>query len=426
MHRVLRSLTLAAIVTVIGGGAAWALSPDDAIYLTEQGVDDEVIIAKICADGEAWDLSADDLVYLRDQYVDEDVIEALIDPAGAADRYGFVLGDGDRYDDSHPRTAYVYSLGYYYGPIARNYFCDPFFYSYLYCDRFSFGFSYWPTYYADYCFPYYYGYYAYPYFYYPSTSYYYGYNYCGSYYDRYRTRYRDGYTGGNVRWRNWSDRGQLAQGIDRPRGDWRVESPRNRSGGDLNDGDRLRNRTRTRDPIANDNPGRRAGSNRTWIPRTRDDIQRRGNIRGPDELQRPRRMQNGWVRRGETSTDPGQQTSRGARIIRGRESTGDRGRSRTRNPDDFRRGNQPERGESPRGVERRRFDPGRGNGRGEARGWARRDDGSQGRSEPSRAPAERSPPPENGRGDSGRGESSRGDNGHGWGQGNRGGGGHHR
>jgi hypothetical protein len=212
MYRALRSLALAAFVATFaaagGSVAAWALSPDDAIYLTGEGVSDDVIIAKICADGEAWDLTTDDISDLRDEGVTDDVVEALIDPAAAADRYGFRLGDGDRYANEATHTPYVFSSGYYYGPIARAYFYDPFFYSYMYCDGFSFSFSSWPSYYAGYCWPYAYGFYGYPYFYGARTSFYSGYAFCGPSYRDYRVRYRDGFADrGNVRWRNWDGAG---------------------------------------------------------------------------------------------------------------------------------------------------------------------------------------------------------------------------
>jgi len=256
MHRALRTLALAAFVATLasaGAAAAWAMSPDDAIYLTQQDLDDDVIIAKICADGEAWDLTAEDIAYLRDEGVDEDVIEALIDPASAADRYGFRLGDGDRYDDQPYHTAYVFSCGYYYGPIARAYFYDPFFYPYLYCDRFAFSFSYWPSYYAGFYYPYAYGYYAYPYFSCARSSFYSSYDFCGPSYRDYRVRYRDGFADrGNVRWRSWdgSGSGRVADGGKRlnvggaverrmRNGDGIAQAPSRRG----DDGARFRRRT---------------------------------------------------------------------------------------------------------------------------------------------------------------------------------------
>jgi hypothetical protein len=314
------------------------MSPDDAIYLTQQDLDDDVIIAKICADGEAWDLSAEDIAYLRDEGVDDDVIEALIDPAAAADRYGFRLGDGDAYDDQETHTPYVFSSGYYYGPIARAYFYDPFFYPYLYCDRFAFSFSYWPSYYAGYYWPYSYGFYAYPYFSCARSSFYSSYSYCGPSYRDYRTRYRDGFADrGNVRWRNWdsSRTGRVADGGKR-----------------LNVGGSVERRMRTGDGIAQA-PSRREGApsrrradlGRITDGETRARVERRGTWtpRGGSAVRREtsERMGRAWrgsrdqVDRPDRSSmrrfEPAPRGGSSARIFRG----GDRA-SRGESPPSFR------------------------------------------------------------------------------------------
>lgn len=240
MRRSWRSLLLAAFFAAIAVPSAWALTPDDAIDLSQQGAADETIIAKICADGDAWDLSADDIAYLREQGVSEDVIDALIDPERAAEEFGFTLGDGNADEDYGPRTAYVYSLGYYYGPLSRYYFCDPFFYSYYSCSDFAFSYSYWPTYYSTYCHPYYYGFYPYPYFVYPSTSFYYGFSYCGpSYTAFYHSRIRGGgHRFGNVRYRDWDGNGQVSYRSGKP--DEPRYRSRNGEGGRIDRGAGLR------------------------------------------------------------------------------------------------------------------------------------------------------------------------------------------
>ena len=226
MCRVMRRLFAIALLATLGATGAWALTPDDAIRLTEKGVDDLTILAKICSDAEAWDLTADDIVYLRDLGVSNEIIQALIDPAAAASTYGFTLGDATQGGaagneapaESGGSTAYVYSLGYYYGPLSRFYYCDPYFHTYMYSSGFSFGFSYWPWYYASSYWPYSYGYYPYPYFWYPCDSYYYGYGYCGSYYPTYYGSPPPGSGSyyGDVRWRDGADHGPPAFGSEKP------------------------------------------------------------------------------------------------------------------------------------------------------------------------------------------------------------------
>jgi hypothetical protein len=189
-----RLLLLVALALVAAGysSPARALSPEDAIYLTQQGVGDEVIIAKICADAEGWDLTSDEIAYLREKGVSREVVEALIDPAGAAERYGFTLGNPNARPESHPdnygwgtpSTSLVFSLGYYYGPLGVHYFYDPYFYPYYCSPGWAFSFGYWPAYYQATYFPYHCGYYPYPYYWYTS-GYYCGYKYYGPAYPYY-------------------------------------------------------------------------------------------------------------------------------------------------------------------------------------------------------------------------------------------------
>src|SRR5262245_57123585 len=223
MQRALRRLVTAAFVAAFfvlaNAAASWALSPDDAIELTKQGTSDDVIIAKICSDAEAWDLTSDDIKYLQDKGVSDDVVQALIDPQAASEKYGYQLGEGNPDEDqeqppdeaqlpSTDSTPYVFTPGYYYGPLARAYFYDPFFYPYMYSPGFAFSIGIgWPTFYASYYYPYYYGYYGYPYFCCAQGSYYYGGGYCGTGYNSYRSYYLSGghpYGGGTVSWHDWS------------------------------------------------------------------------------------------------------------------------------------------------------------------------------------------------------------------------------
>ena len=192
MRASLLRLALAAAIGLLAS-PAFALSPDDAMYLTKEGVDDQVIIAKICADAEGWDLTAEEIAHLRDKGVSREVVEALIDPEGASKRWGYTLGDPDAKPESYPdnysegtsSTSLVFSLGYYYGPLGVHYFYDPYFYSFYCSPWFGFSFSYWPSYYRATYFPYHCGYYSYPYYYYGGPSYYCGYPYYGPAYPYY-------------------------------------------------------------------------------------------------------------------------------------------------------------------------------------------------------------------------------------------------
>lgn len=222
LHRITAAVSLAAVIALGSAATSWALSPDDAIELTKQGTSDDVIIAKICSDAEAWDLTADDIKYLQDKGVSDDVVQALIDPQAASEKYGYQLGEGNPSEDQQDQdqnpdeaqlpstdtTPYVFTPGYYYGPLARAYFYDPFFYPYMYSSGFAFSIGIgWPAFYASYYYPYPYGYYGYPYFSCAHGSAYYGGGYCGSGYSGYRAYYQGGghpYGGGTLTWHDWS------------------------------------------------------------------------------------------------------------------------------------------------------------------------------------------------------------------------------
>lgn len=216
MRKFLFVLALAMLTAGLASPAL-ALNPEDAVYLTKEGVEDQVIIAKICADAEGWDLTAEEIAYLRDQGVSREVVEALIDPAGAAERYGFTLGNPEASPESYPdnyasgtsSTSLVFSFGYYYGPLGVHYFNDPYFYSYYCSPYWGFSYSYWPYYYRTNYFPYHYGYYAYPYYAYTGGSYYCGYPYYGSAYPKYCAAplpaSYTGYVNEPVRWREGAD-----------------------------------------------------------------------------------------------------------------------------------------------------------------------------------------------------------------------------
>jgi len=257
--RLLR-LALTAALLVVGAGVSHALTPDDAIYLSQEGVDPEIIIAKICADAEAWDLTAEEIVYLAEEGVSLDVINALIDPVSAAEKWGFTLGEPDVYiqegeetyaeEGYYPDDGYyieesggsslIFSLGYYNGPLAVHYFSHPYFYPYMYTNGFAFSYSYWPAYYRSYYYPWSCGYYPYPYYAYGDGSYYHGDAYVGyyqhNYYGDHGTRVHEV---GDVAYRGWSDERERKAA-------WRSDKPpnpviRDGSSEKLADGYRSRN-----------------------------------------------------------------------------------------------------------------------------------------------------------------------------------------
>jgi hypothetical protein len=218
--------TLVAVALTLAATAAFAIEYDDVIGLTKQGVSDRTIVELIVKDGRAFEMNEDEIAGLRDEDVSEDVIQAMLDPSYGQDWLdGKITGDDDQYyndDDSDGystsldraygqgyndgrSTALVYSFGYYYGPLARYYYCDPFYYPFWYSGLYAS--SYWPSYCAFYYRPAYSWYGAYPYNYYNYDSY-----YCYTWYDPGYYSYR-GYSvrpGGRTIWDNgprWRDGG---------------------------------------------------------------------------------------------------------------------------------------------------------------------------------------------------------------------------
>src|SRR5689334_13224499 len=167
-----------ALALTFAATAAFAIDYDDVIGLTNQNVSKRTIIELIVKDGRAFDMTDDEIADLRDEGVDEDVIQAMLDPSFGEDWLdGKVTGRDystklDRaykagYEDG--RTSLVYSFGYYYGPLSRYYYDDPFYYSFWYS---GYGLSYWPSYCAYYYRPAYAWYCPYPYNWYNYDSYY--------------------------------------------------------------------------------------------------------------------------------------------------------------------------------------------------------------------------------------------------------------
>ena len=186
------------LATVLAASAAWAVDYDTIFELTQRNVDERTIVQLIVDDGRAFELSDEEIVDLRVAGVSEHVIDAMIDPAAgkawlAGDVFeglGETLGGGETgngyrssLDEEYGQgevagdgsTPLVFSFGYYYGPLSRYYYDDPYYFPFWSAGYAS---SYWPSYYA-------YGwrpaddeYYAYPYNWYEYSSY-----YCHTYYD---------------------------------------------------------------------------------------------------------------------------------------------------------------------------------------------------------------------------------------------------
>lgn len=170
-------------------GPAYAIEYHEIFEMTEQGASDEEIVRLIVEDGRGFEMNEDEIADLRDAGVSEIVIDAMLDPSvGLAwleddDRYydddgGYSSSLDEAYGQGYRdgrRTALVYSFGYYYGPLARYYYDDPFYYSFWHA---GYAYSYWPSYYAYWYRPAYSYYYSYPYNWYNYSSY-----YCHTYYD---------------------------------------------------------------------------------------------------------------------------------------------------------------------------------------------------------------------------------------------------
>jgi hypothetical protein len=334
-------LALTATLLLLGSSAAHALTPDDAIYLSQQGVDPEIIIAKICADAEAWDLTAEEIVYLAEEGVSLDVINALIDPVSAAEKWGFTLGEPDIYleeEDGYYTeeegyylgedvgSSLIFSLGFYYGPLSVHYFSHPYFYPYMYCNGFAFSYSYWPVYYRNYYYPYGCGYYPYPYHAYGPGSYYCGDVYVGHYQHNYY-----GYHGsrryaevGDIRYRDWQGEGTrlAAYRSDKPP----YPEIRGESNGrkDLNDS-RYRTRQRT-DRIDGEKGSRRGDDTAGPQPGDRR-VGRDGGLGNGNPGNEVVRTDRGSRREGTKGALPIEDLGRGSR------RAGEKGTLATREPD---------------------------------------------------------------------------------------------
>jgi hypothetical protein len=221
--------TFVAIALTLAASAAFAVEYDEIINLTREGTSPRTLMELIVQDGRAFEMSDDELQRLEDAGVDADVIKAMQDPAYAQtwlDNDGPLVDDngntapdggggggsyqsdldrayGQGYSDG--RTSLVYSFGYYYGPLSRYYYVDPFYYSFWFSG--SWGVGYWPSYCAYYYRPAYAWCSPYPYNYYNYSSY-----YCNTYYDPgyYRANGYSVPTGGRTIYDNsprWRDGG---------------------------------------------------------------------------------------------------------------------------------------------------------------------------------------------------------------------------
>ncbi len=197
VRSILRMGLSVVVATVLAASAAWAVDYGDIIELTARNVHERTLVQLIVDDGRAFELSAVEIVELRVAGVSERVIDAMIDPAAgeawlAGDVYeredgadGGETGNGDRssLDQDYGQgegggdgsTPLVFSFGYYYGPLSRYYYDDPYYFPFWSAGH---AYSYWPSYYAYGWRPAYDEYYEYPYNWYEYSSY-----YCHTYYD---------------------------------------------------------------------------------------------------------------------------------------------------------------------------------------------------------------------------------------------------
>ena len=186
---------LAALAIALTASAVSAIEYNDVIGLAKQGVSDRTIVELIVKDGRAFEMSAEETQALVDAGVSQVVIDAMLDPASGQTWLEGKSTTGPAYDeDGIPTnndystsldqayqngysdgTALVYSFGYYYGPLSRYYYNDPFYFSFYWG---GYGYGYWPSYCASYYRPYYSWCSPYPYNYYNYNSY-----YCYTYYD---------------------------------------------------------------------------------------------------------------------------------------------------------------------------------------------------------------------------------------------------
>lgn len=182
--------TLVALAFSLAATAAFAVEYEDIIGLTKEGVSTRTIMELIVKDGRAFEMSDEETQRLVDAGVDSDVIKAMLDPSYAqtwldggnppsSGGGGYSTSLDDAYGQGYSAgvaTSLVFSFGYYYGPLSRYYYCDPFYYSFW--NSGFYGYGYWPSYCAAYYRPYASCYGAYPYNYYNYNSY-----YCNTYYD---------------------------------------------------------------------------------------------------------------------------------------------------------------------------------------------------------------------------------------------------
>ncbi len=199
VRSILRMGLSVVVATVLAASAAWAVDYDDIFVLTERDIPELTIVQLIVDDGRAFELSSSQLMDLRVAGVSEHVIAAMLDPeAGRAWISGGGNLGGDPADGGDTGNGYrssldqdygpgegegagddgtplVFSFGYYYGPLSRYYYDDPYYYPFW---SSGFAYSYWPSYYAYGWRPEYDEYYAYPYNWYEYSSY-----YCHTYYD---------------------------------------------------------------------------------------------------------------------------------------------------------------------------------------------------------------------------------------------------
>ena len=198
MNTILRAGLGALLAATLLVGPALAIEDAEIFRMTAEGATEEEIVRLLVEDGRGFELTASELEDLRAAGVSDFVVDVMQDPelgrrwlAGEEvqpdDGGGVPYDDGGGYSttlddaynqgyvDGQKSTALVYSFGYYYGPLARYYYTDPFYFSFWWG---GYSAAYWPSYYAYYYRPAYSWCYSYPYNYYTYDSY-----YCHTYYD---------------------------------------------------------------------------------------------------------------------------------------------------------------------------------------------------------------------------------------------------
>jgi len=193
VNRELLRIGTLALALIAFAPAAHALEYDEIFTLLERDVTERTLVQLVVDDGRGFELAEQDSLDLVQAGATRILIRAMREPAwGRAwlDEEPWALEEAEALVDpmldaqyrtaldrgyGAGKTALVWSLGYYNGPLSRYYYDDPFFYDFWFT---GYATSYWPSYFAYWYRPAHEECYAYPYDWYATTSY-----YCDAYYD---------------------------------------------------------------------------------------------------------------------------------------------------------------------------------------------------------------------------------------------------